>query len=212
MAAPAMTYTSLLSDIQTYADRDDTPFVSQIPRFIMLAENKIASQVRGLGFTKVVTGTLTATESVLTKPARWRETISFNIGTGTSNAQRTFLKLRTYEFCRQYWPNSELTDQPIYYADYNYENLLLVPTPDAAYPFEFIYHERPLPLSTDNETNWTTEYAPQLLLYGALVEAAPFLKNFEILPMWQALYNEAASAIMKEDMANVTDKTGRVQA
>lgn len=212
MAAAALTYSSLITDLMTYADRQDEPFTSQIPRFIMLAENRIASEIRGLGFVKVVTGTMTINTPVIAKPARWRETLSINFGVGSPNVQRNFLKLRTYEYCRQYWPDSSLADVPVYYADYDYQNFLIVPTPAAAYPFELIYHERPLPLSEDNQTNWTTEYAPQLLLYAALLEAAPFLKNYEVLPMWQSMYDKASAAISKEDMANITDKTGRVQA
>lgn len=212
MAAAALTYSSLVTDVLAYADRNDTPFIDQIPRFIMLAENRIASEIRGLGFIKVVTGTMTINDPVVTKPARWRETISLNYGTGALNNSRVFLKLRTYEYCRQYWPDSTEIGAPIYYADYNYDNYLVVPTPVAAYPFELVYHERPLPLSDTNETNWTTEYAPQLLLYATLLEAAPWLKNYEILPMWQNMFDKAAAAISKEDMANITDKTGRVQA
>jgi len=212
MTTAVMTYDSLVSDITTYVDRNDAPFVNQIPRFIMLAENRIASEIRGLGFIKVVTGDMSISNPVVTKPARWRETISFNFGTGALNNLRVFLKLRTYEYCRTYWPDSSLTGTPKFYADYNYDNYLIVPTPSVAYPFELVYHERPLPLSDTNQTNWTTEYAPQLLLYATLLEAVPFLKNYEIQPMWQAMFDRASAAISKEDMANITDKTGRVQA
>ena len=52
----ALTYDSLLTDIQVYAERTDQPFVNQIPRFVMLAENRLASEVRGLGTQKYVTG------------------------------------------------------------------------------------------------------------------------------------------------------------
>ena len=210
--AAALTYDSLVSDITVYADRSDEPFTTQIPRFIMLAENRIASEIRGLGYRKVVTGTLDANSPVVIKPARWRETISINFGIGTLNNNRVFLKLRTYEYCRSYWPDSSVADVPKFYADYNYDNYLIVPTPLADYPFELVYHERPLPLSSDNQTNWTTEYAPQLLLYACLLEAAPFLKNYEVQPMWQAMYDKAAAGISQEDMAQATDRTGRVQA
>jgi len=212
MTAAALTYDSLVTDIKTYVDRSDAPFTTQVPRFIMLAENRIASEVRGLGYRKVVVGAMEAENPVIVKPVRWRETVSINFGTGTLNNIRNFLKLRTYEYCRSYWPDSSVTGEPKYYSDYNYDNYLVVPTPATAYPFELVYHERPLPLSEDNQTNWTTEYAPQLLLYACLLEAVPFLKNYEVQPMWQAMYDKAAAGISQEDMAHVTDRTGRVQA
>ena len=45
----AMTYSSLVSDISTYAERTDAPFTAQVPSFISLAENRLAMEVRGLG-------------------------------------------------------------------------------------------------------------------------------------------------------------------
>lgn len=206
-AAASLTYDSLVTDIQAYADRTDAPFTTQIPRFIMLAENRIAAQVRGLGLRQVVTGEMLADEHTIAKPARWRETISFCYG-----PTRKFLKLRTYEYCRAYWPDETQVSEPLFYADYDYEHYLVVPTPASNYNFELIYHERPVPLSSDNQTNWTTEYAPQLLLYACLLEAVPFLKNYEVQPVWQQQYDNAAAAIMQEDSANITDRTGRVQA
>ena len=68
--AEALTYDSLLSDVQIYAERDDAPFVSQIPRFVMLAENRLASEVRGLGFQKYVTGNFSG--NTLPKPSRYQ--------------------------------------------------------------------------------------------------------------------------------------------
>ena len=38
MSAEALTYDSLVSDVQVYSERSDDVFVNQIPRFIMLAE------------------------------------------------------------------------------------------------------------------------------------------------------------------------------
>ena len=71
----AMTYDTLVSDIQVYTERDDDPFIAQIPRFIMLAENRIASESKPLGLLRVVNGTLGS--NVMNKPVRWRKTRSF---------------------------------------------------------------------------------------------------------------------------------------
>lgn len=193
--AEAMTYASLVSDIRTYAERSDASFIAQVPRFIMLAENRIAAEVHGLGYLKFVSGALSADNHVLPKPARWRETSSLFI---VVNNEAKFLKQRGYQYCKGYWPDTALSDEPAYYADYGYEHFLIVPTPDAAYTFELAYHERPAPLDDTNQTNWTTQYAPQLLLYGALLEAQPFLKNTERIAEFQALYDRAAGAVTNE--------------
>ena len=46
--AATMTYDSLIQDISEYTERDDQEFLDQIPRFILLAENKIAAAVKTL--------------------------------------------------------------------------------------------------------------------------------------------------------------------
>ena len=193
--AEAMTYSSLIADVINYAERNDSPFVTQIPRLIMLTENRIASEVRGLGYVRYVTGTLTQDSPVLPKPARWRETTSLFLA---DDGRARFLNQRSYTFCRSYWPESSKTGKPEYYADYDYEHLLVVPTPDLAYSFELSYFERPLPLSDENQTNWTTRYAPQLLLYGTLLEAQPFLKRTERIAEFQTLYDRVAAAVGNE--------------
>ena len=195
-----MTYISLVADIQNYAERSDDPFVAQIPSFIDLAENRIASEDKPLGFLRTVTGTLSG--DTLAKPARWRRTKNFSVLNGS---ERKYLKLRTYEYCRTYWPDSTVLALPEYYCDYDYEHFLIVGTPDDAYDFELQYYERPTPLSDTQQTSWTTQYAPQLLLYGALLEAMPFLKASERVQEFQGLYDRALQAIIKEDSIRIVD-------
>ena len=200
--AESMTYSSLVEDIQTYAERDDQPFVDQIPRFIMLCENRIASEIRGLGYVRFVTGALTSGDPKLQKPDRWRETLDLNLT--LSAGQRVFLFQRSYEYLRVYAPNPTTTAQPKYYSDYGYDHYFFAPTPDDAYSIEIGYHERPVPLDDSNQTNWTTQYAPQLLLYGSLLEAQPFLKRQERIAEFQALFTQAAQAVMTEANRRVT--------
>lgn len=201
MTTPAaMTYDSLVTDLINYCERSDQPFLDQVPRFIMMAENRIASESKPLGFVRTVTGNLNG--AILAKPNRWRKTKSFSIMVGN---ERKYLFERSYEFCRQYWPDSVLEDVPIYYADYDYEHFLIVPTPDAQYSFELQYYERPQPLSTVNQTSWTTQYAPQLLLYASLMEAMPFLKTSERIPEFQGLYDRAMASVVKEDQERLLD-------
>lgn len=201
MTTPAaMTYDSLVQDLINYCERSDQPFLDQVPRFIMMAENRIASESKPLGFLRTVTGNLSGI--ILAKPNRWRKTKSFSL---TVLGQRKYLFERGYEYCRTYWPDEALEDEPVYYADYDYEHFLIVPTPDSQYAFELQYYERPEPLSSVNQTNWTTQYAPQLILYASLMEAMPFLKTSERIPEFQGLYDRAMSAVVKEDQERVLD-------
>ena len=174
--AYAMTYNNLVTDIQQYLERTDTATVDRIPTFIGLAEQVIASQIKFLGNLTVQTTQMNANNPVIDKPARWHKTVSMNI---TVAGKRYPVLLRKYEYLREYWPDPAQEDVPKYYADYDYTHWLIAPTPDAAYNFEVLYYERIQPLDSANQTNWFTIYAPQAMLYGSLVEASMFLKNYD---------------------------------
>ena len=57
------------------------------------------------------------------------------------------------------------------------------------------------------QTNFLTEYAPDLLLYATLLEAAPFLKKDERIQTWQQMYDRAAQAFDGEDLKRILDRT-----
>lgn len=206
-----MTYASLLTDLRRYLERgtvSDTEVYAQLPSLVNTTERDLATKLKILGQLNVVVSSMVAGTSVYAKPNRWRQTASINFGVGTSpNQTRTPLFPRSYEYCRSYWPNSETRSRPEFYADYDYNNWLIVPTPDAAYPFEANYYQL-LPLLDDvNQTNWFTDYAPQLLLYGALLQCVPFLIKDDRIPTWEKFYNEQLGAWSTQDVQGVIDRT-----
>jgi hypothetical protein len=210
--ATTMTFTTLQEDVRRYLERgssyaSDPVVYDQIPRLINLAERRIARELKIQGFINIVTGTLQAGVSVYAKPDRWRDTVSINIGTGVNNNTRKILFTRAYEYLLNYWPDRTATDRPIFYGDYDYTHWLIAPTPDADYPFEILYYELPPLLDDVVQTNWLTEYAPQLLLYGTLLEATPFLKNDERIPVWQSMYDRSAAMLNGEDLAKILDRS-----
>jgi hypothetical protein len=210
--AQTMTFTTLQEDIRRYLERGATyasdPVVyEQIPRLINLAERRISRELKVQGFINVVTGTFAVGQSIYSKPDRWRDVVSMNIGTGANNNTRKVLFSRAYEYLLNYWPDRSQTDEPIFYGDYDYDHWLIAPTPDAEYPFEILYYELPPLLDDVVQTNWLTEYAPQLLLYGALLEATPFLKNDERINVWQQMYDRAAAMLNGEDLAKILDRS-----
>jgi len=207
-----MTFTTLKQDVQRYLERGATmasdPIVfEQIPRLINLAERRISRELKVQGFINVVSSTLNEGQSVYPKPDRWRDTVSINIGTGSGNGTRKTIFTRDYEYVRNYWPNEGETSEPVFYADYDYVHWVFAPTPDADYPVEILYYELPPLLDETTQTNWLTEFAPQLLLYGALLEATPFLKNDERISTWQNMYDRAAAMLNGEDLAKILDRS-----
>ena len=206
--AVSMTYNSLLKDLRAYLERGtivDTTVFEQLPSLINLAERQLAQELKILGFVQNVTDTLAIGQSVIPKPDRWRETISINFGVGVTQV-RTPLFARSYEYIRRYWPDEDLTAQPKFYADYDYYNWLIGPSADFAYPFEVNYWELPALLDAVNQTNWTTDFAPNALLHGALLQATPFLKNDERIPTWQAIYDRDIGILQNQDLQRIIDR------
>lgn len=116
---------------------------------------------------------------------------------------------RELEHCRTYWPNLAEMGNPTFYADAGNSNgfnvLLIVPTPAYPLPFQIIYYENPEQLSESNQQNWITQNCPELMLYATLMETAPFLKNDNRLPIWQAMYDRAMQAKGAEAIARIKD-------
>lgn len=213
----SVNYTSLLADMQNYLERggseqtDPTVF-NQLPRLINAAERKLAQDLKLLGQIEVMVDApsgLQIGNSVQSKPDRWRGTVSMNYGCGPSNNSRTPLFPRSYEYCRYYWPDSTVTDDaqpPLFYADYDYQHWLIVPTPPANYPLEVLAYMQPPLLDQSNQTNFWTNYTPNLLLYGALLEATPFLKDDPRLQTWQAMWAAEIQTLNTQDLQRIMDR------
>jgi hypothetical protein len=207
-AAEVMTYDSLVDDISTYLERTDQATLNKIPTFIMLAEQVIATDIKFLGNIAVAESTMVQNDPVIEKPARWRKTVSMNVTVG---GQKFPVFLRKYEYLREYWPNATESDVPKFYCDYDYDHWLVAPTPADDYAYEVLYYQRVQPLDSSNQTNWFTQNAPQALLYGTLLQAMPFLKNDERIPMWQQQYMQVVEVLKIEDLTRVGDRQTTVR-
>lgn len=203
-----MTYSNLVADIEKYLERTDPETLDRIPTFIGLAEQVLAADLKFLGNLTVVTSTMVQGEAIIDKPARWRKTVSVNVTVG---GERKPVLLRKYEYLREYWPDPTQEDVPLFYCDYDYTHWLVAPTPDDDYAYEVLYYERVQPLDDSNQSNWFTQYAPQALLYGSLLQAMPFLKNDDRVPMWQAQYSAIVNVLKTEDVARIGDRQAIVR-
>jgi len=173
----------------------------------MMSQLRLAKEAKTLISRVVLTSAMVAGQPIIAKPARWRNTESFNFGTGLTLTTRTPLFLRDYSFCRWYWPDPAVLGQPEFYADYNYENWLLVPTPDTAYPFEVICQEEIEPITDTVQSNFYTQYAYDLLLHATLLEAWLYLKDWTKVQSEQGYYDRLLQGITYEQTERKTDKS-----
>lgn len=198
------TYPQLLVLVPQYAERTDDAFAAQIPTFIALAENRLATDMKQQGFQSVVSGTLPLTSS-MAKPSFWKETISFYYT--NADGERLPIFLRALEYVRNYWPNSSLQDTPKFYADYNATHFLFGPTPNSAFDFELVYYARLQPLSASNDSNWLTLNAPQALFAAIMVEACRYIKNAARQAAWEEMYQSSAGGLKQENSERQSDRT-----
>lgn len=210
----AMTFTTLGSTVVSYCERGgssvDAQFNAQLPGFINLTEQQIAHELKIQGLQNIVTSAFTASLGVYQKPNRWRETVSINVGTNVGTATtyntRAAVLPRSYEYCRSYWPDDTQTGTPKYYADYGYDNIIVVPTPAETNPYEWNYWQLPPPLDATNSTNFFTEYTPNALLDGTLVRSFNFLKNPAQAAVWQQAFDRDMAALAGEDLQKILDR------
>jgi hypothetical protein len=212
--ATTVNYTSLLADVSNALERGgslltDPTVYNQLPRLINAAERALIQDLKLLGTIEVLvnapTGLATGV-SVYPKPDRWRATVSMNFGAGTDKNDRTPLFPRSYEYARSYWPNSTTTGVPRYYTDYNLSSWLVVPTPDDDYPWEVLAYMQPVLLDEENQNNFFTNYCPNALYYGTLLQAAPFIKDDARIATWGNAYTKEVSTLQAQDLQRIMDR------
>lgn len=200
------TYNNLVASVLSYVQRADAATVANMPTFILNAQQRLCRESKNIGLLNYVTGNLTPGVFSYAKPALWRRNITFNYGSSDNFQSRNPLELRSYEYLVSYWPDRTKTAEPKFYSDYSYSGILIAPTPDKAYPFEWGYLSLPTPITPDNQTNWWTDYAPDVLLYATIIEALYFLKNTESIPPWKEMYDIALASLNLQDDLRVDDR------
>jgi hypothetical protein len=177
----------------------------QLPNIINDAERTIGREIKVLIMCHPAVSNFTAGTPIIDKPNRWRQTISINFGVGSG--ARSFVFPRAYEFIRMVYPQDTVTGAPVYYADYDINHWILGPTPDQNYDFELTYYENPAYLTTANQTNWWSEFAPELLKARVFYQTALFLKDSARQAEWLQVYSTARDALNNEDVSRIVDRT-----
>jgi hypothetical protein len=176
------TYAELQTAVANWLNRDDLTAV--VPDFISLAEAQIARDVRHWQMMEQAALTVAAQYEDL--PASWLETIRLTITSGTQRALET-AGLNEIMAQRQ---RADSPSTPNLYAHVG-GKLEFYPTPDTAYSMELTYYARVPALSDSNTTSWLLTEAPDVYLYGALVHAAPYLKDDARIQIWEAFHAQA---------------------
>ncbi len=185
-----MTYGELKTAVQDFVQSTETSFVNNLPLFIRLAEERIMKNVRLNLFQKNASGSTTAGNKYVAAPSDFLAPISLSL---TIGGEQTFLLLKNADFVQEYIRDSE-SGEPVYFGQYDVDNLILAPIPDSAYALEMHYLYRPnsLTIGGDSGTTWLSENAEVALLYGTLVEAYTYLKgDQDLMVLYSQRFAEA---------------------
>ena len=173
----SFTYAQLKQAIQDYTENTETTFVSNLPLFIRLSEERILKNVQLTLFRKNATAGASIGNQYLASPPDFLAPFSLSY-TG-ADGDKVFAEFKDVTFLQEYTPDPTTTGGPKYYAQFDNSNFVLSPTPNYAYSMELHYFYRPASLTSgsDSGTTWLSTNAELTLLYGSLIEAYVFMKG-----------------------------------
>jgi hypothetical protein len=171
-----MTYAELKSLVQNYLQNTETTFVSDLPKLIEQAEERILKTVNLPVFRKNVSGTLSTGNQYLSTPSDFLDNFSLSF---TSSSEQTFLMYKDVNFIREAYPNASTTGLPKHYALFDDTTFIVGPTPNDNFVVELHYFYRPASITAgeDSGTTWLSTNAMGALLYGTLLESYVYMKG-----------------------------------
>ena len=196
-----MNYTQLTAAIKGYAENDFPNTVGsftsadQIATFVKMAEQRIYNMVQLPALRKNVTGNVTSGNKYLACPSDWLST--FSLAVINSANEYNYLLNKDVNFIRAAYPDTDSAfyGEPEYYAQFDQNTFILGPTPNANYAVELHYFYYPTSIVTAG-TSWLGDNFDSVLLYGALLEAAAFMKSDpDTIAFYKQRYDEAMAEL-----------------
>ncbi len=189
-----MTYDELVTNIRNYTEVNSNVFTNAvINTFITMAENRILRDIDLDVFKKESTGTMTSGNKFLSAPS---DILTHRYMMITNSGDQIFLDFRDTSFMKEYWADGSETGVPKYYSVWDQNTFYVAPTPNSNYSVELGYIYRPAQLSSTNPTTWTSNNAPEALLYACLIQAYSYTKGpTEMLAFFDASYKQAIQGL-----------------
>jgi len=191
--AQIVDYASLQTAVIEYLARDqDATLIARIPSFIQLAEAKFNRQL----FVRQMEQRATAVVNLASSEAEF-----ISLPSDFQSMRRVRLSSVTGKPCLQFKSGTQIDEyrfgisnvpaRPRYFTVFGNE-LELAPTPDAPYTVEMVYRQS-IPALAPSSTNWLLALAPDLYLYGVLLETAPYIKEDARIQTWALGFSSALS-------------------
>jgi hypothetical protein len=185
------TYTELKTSIGDWLNRSD--LTSVIPDFISLAEAQIERTLRTRQMIIRANASFDAQYGAV--PADFLEVKSLKLTSTNPITPMTYLSIDALD---NEIAKYTASGRPKFFGVVG-DQFRIVPTPDANYTTELIYYAKLTKLSSSVASNWLLTANPDIYLYGALLQAAPYLQDDARIQTWATLYERALNDAQTAD-------------
>lgn len=187
-------YSDLKTSVANYLARSD--LTSQIPDFISLSEIRLNRILRIRQMLETATAQTTGGDSTVGLPPDFLQLRDLFV---VGNPRTPLSFLSPSAFTRD--ARADQSGRPVFYT-INGAEFVLAPIPDTNYTISMLYYAKPEAMSDSVPSNVFMANAPDCLLYGALIEAEPFLMNDARLSVWSSLFASATQTLNDSDDAS----------
>lgn len=189
------TYAELKTSVGDWLNRSD--LTATVPDFISLAEAQIERNLRTRQM--LLRSTATIDTEYAAVPADFLEVKSFKL----DSSPPTPLQFETIDSMDNLSTVYTSAGKPAYFSVVGGQ-FRFVPTPDTSYTGELTYYAKLSKLSDSNTTNWLLTSSPDVYLYGALMQAAPYLQDDARITVWASLYRSGLQELTLADDRGAT--------
>ena len=185
------TYAELQIAVANWLDRED--LTDRIPEFITLAEARMNRLLRLRLMENKYTASTVAAQRNYALPTGYVQMRNFQVNVTPVRA----LQYVTPEVYDRIWGGSSSGTPEVYTIIAN--EIQLGPKPDSIMTMEMLFYKRVTALSGSNTTEQMLTENPDIYLYGALMEAEPFIMNDERVGLWAQGFSQAVQALQEQD-------------
>jgi hypothetical protein len=184
-------YSELNIAVANWLDRDD--LTSRIPEFIALCEARFNRLLRIRAMEYKQTASTVSGQRNLALPTGFIQMRNLQMNE-TPIVPMQYVTPEIYD--RLY--GSTLTGTPQMYTIIA-DEIQLGPIPGSVLTIEMLFYKKFDALTDSATTNWMIINAPDVYLYGCLLEAEPFIMNDARVQIWATAFKQAITDMQEQD-------------
>ena len=184
-------YSELNTAVANWLDRDD--LTDRIPEFIALCEARFNRLLRIRAMEYKQTASTVAGQRNLALPTGFIQMRNLQMNE-TPIVPMQYVTPEIYD--RLY--GSTLTGTPQMYTIIA-DEIQLGPIPGSVLTIEMLFYKKFDALTSVASTNWMIINAPDVYLYGCLLEAEPFIMNDPRVQLWATAFEQSITSMQEQD-------------